>query len=156
MDITFQNETNKFKLRVSAIILENDNLLVINDPNEPFYYLPGGRPQYGETFEQALEREIVEELGMKPIAIEPILVNQAFYQDNGISVHELCMYFKTQLPMDQIPSCKTFNVAETPEKVHHFEWLSVKDVPNVSLFPTFLKHEILKMPTTLTLCTERQ
>lgn len=46
-----------------AIITEDDKLLAINTGD--YLMLPGGGVEYGETFEEAAERETLEETGYK-------------------------------------------------------------------------------------------
>jgi len=55
-------------LTVDGILIENGSVLLIkrrNDPFKDFYALPGGFVEYGETVEQALEREMMEELSVE-------------------------------------------------------------------------------------------
>lgn len=55
-------------LTVDAIIPYEDRILLIKRKNEPFkdrYALPGGIVEYGETVEDALLREVGEEVGVK-------------------------------------------------------------------------------------------
>jgi ADP-ribose pyrophosphatase YjhB (NUDIX family) len=47
---------------VRAIILRDDHVLVVRDP-ESVHILPGGRCEPGETLEQTLHRELLEETG---------------------------------------------------------------------------------------------
>ena len=48
-DITFKIENNKFNYRVCAIIINDNKILALKDERSPYYYLPGGRVQIGET-----------------------------------------------------------------------------------------------------------
>ncbi len=50
------------KTVVSAIILREGKLLIVKDKEKEFWTLPGGKVEEGESFLEALEREIKEEL----------------------------------------------------------------------------------------------
>jgi 8-oxo-dGTP diphosphatase len=53
------------RLSVKAIIIREGHLLVLKCRDElgAWYVLPGGGQQVGETLDQALRRECLEELG---------------------------------------------------------------------------------------------
>lgn len=55
------------------ILLLNTNLATFTGPIEPHWDLPGGRIQKGENIEQALYREVEEEIGVKNIKIVKFL-----------------------------------------------------------------------------------
>ncbi len=60
----------KFKspiLAVDGIILEKDKVLLVKQGHFPFvgfWVLPGGHVEYGERVEEAIKREMKEELGI--------------------------------------------------------------------------------------------
>ena len=54
------------KLAVDCIILIQDNVLLIRRKNPPLgWALPGGFVEYGETVEDAVRREMMEETGLE-------------------------------------------------------------------------------------------
>ncbi len=48
-------------VRVSAVIIDRGKILLIKRRKDKFFCLPGGRVELGETIENALKREILEE-----------------------------------------------------------------------------------------------
>lgn len=62
MDITFKTPEGIFNYRVCGIILHEGKLLAMRNPKTPYYYLPGGRVRFHEAAEDALNRELREEL----------------------------------------------------------------------------------------------
>ena len=66
-----------------------------HNTQKPYYSLPGGRVMMGETAEQAVIREVQEELGISLKISRPLWLDQAFFMKNvdGLKYHELCIYF---------------------------------------------------------------
>jgi len=95
VDISFQTENGKFNYRVCAMIIFNEKILAMHDERSPYYYLPGGRVEMGETAEHAVIREVQEELGVTPRIVRPLWLNQAFFTEDvdNLRYHELCIYF---------------------------------------------------------------
>ena len=72
MDISFKVENQKFNYRVCAVILSENQILAMRDERSPYFYLPGGRVKMGETAEQAVIREVWEELSVTPKIDRPL------------------------------------------------------------------------------------
>jgi 8-oxo-dGTP diphosphatase len=54
-------------LTVDAVIVKDEKIVLIKRKGEPYlgqYALPGGFVEYGETVEDALRREVLEETGL--------------------------------------------------------------------------------------------
>lgn len=59
----------------SVALIERDKVLLIQRARKPYFgmwSLPGGRLEPGETAEQAAEREILEEVGLRVWRLHPI------------------------------------------------------------------------------------
>lgn len=82
MDISYKCENQKFNYRVCAVIISENKILAMHDEHLPYFYLPGGRVTIGETAEQAVVREVQEELGVTPKIIRPLWLNQAFFTED--------------------------------------------------------------------------
>ena len=75
-------ETKKFTVRIRAVIVHEDKLLVMKMGTNEYYALPGGKMEIGETILECLEREITEELGIPP-KIGRLLFTNSFVEKNG-------------------------------------------------------------------------
>src|SRR6266481_3249169 len=56
------------RVSVKAIIIRDGKFLCLKDPKN-IWELPGGRVEFGESMEDALKRELLEELGFKKVSI---------------------------------------------------------------------------------------
>ena len=79
MDISFEAGNEKFNYRVCAVILNDGKILAMQDERSPYFYLPGGRVKLGETAEEAVVREIKEELNITARIVRPLWLNQSFF-----------------------------------------------------------------------------
>ena len=123
MDVSFKIGNEKFNYRVCAMIISDGKILAMHDERSPYYYLPGGRVAIGETAENAVIREIREELGVTPKIVRPVWLNQAFFKEdvNNLHYHELCIYFLMDITdTDLLSRDKNFTTNEG-DRIHTFE-----------------------------------
>lgn len=61
--------------KIGAAILSQDgqSLLVVRKRGRDIFILPGGKPEGTETAEQTLQRELVEELGVRALTVSPLV-----------------------------------------------------------------------------------
>ncbi len=156
MDISFKMENEKFNYRVCAIIISDNRLLAMKDERSPYYYLPGGRVAMGETAEQAVIREIKEELGVTATIARPLWLNQAFFTEDvdKLRYHELCLYFLMDITDTDLLSRGNRFISKEGSRTHTFEWLAFDRLKEEYFYPLFLKKDIFHLPDVLTIRTE--
>ena len=156
MDISYKTESGKFNYRVCAIIISDGKILAMHDERSPYFYLPGGRVKMGETSEDAVIREVREELGIIAKIARPLWLNQAFFTEDvdHLRYHELCIYFLMDISeTDLLERGNEFTVNEG-KKTHIFEWLDFDQLKEEYFYPLFLKKEIFNLPNEFTIRTE--
>ena len=154
MDITFKTEQGKFNYRVCGIITHNNKILALKDEGGPYYYLPGGRVKLHENTEEALKREMNEELKIEAEVIRPLWLHQNFFKIKEEKYHEICLYFLVDISKtDLLKKGETFSLHDG-EKQLDFKWIDFEDLKDEYIYPTFIKKEILNLPENLTILTD--
>lgn len=156
MDITYISGQDKFNYRVCAVMISGSRILAMRDERSPYFYLPGGRVKMGETAEQAVIREVQEELNVTPKIIRPLWLNQAFFTEDvdHLHYHELCLYFLMDVSKTGLPETDGRFTRLEGRHVHDFEWLAFERLQSEYFYPLFLKKAIFDLPEHLELRTE--
>ena len=158
MNITFETEAGRFNYRVCAVLLDRGRILAMHDERSPYFYLPGGRVRMGERAEDAVLREVREELGIEARILRPLWLSQSFFNEDvaHVDYHELCLYFLVDASAtDLLTRGDRFRGPEL-RHVHDFEWLPFERLKDEYFYPLFLKTEIFHLPEQLTLRTDRE
>jgi 8-oxo-dGTP pyrophosphatase MutT (NUDIX family) len=117
---------SRFQLRAAALIRRNGYLLVHRAVSDPFYALPGGRVEMGESGAEALRREIGEEMGVGARVGSLRLIIENFFELGGRAAHEMGLYYDAEL-MDEFP----FHPSDIVHRNHEggteleFRWVAV-------------------------------
>lgn len=158
MDISYQYGDQKFNYRVCAMMISDDQILAMHDERSPFFYLPGGRVAMGETAEQAVVREVQEELGVTPRIVRPLWLNQAFFTEDvdKLAYHELCIYFLMDITGTDLRTRGSVFTTKEGQRTNTFEWLAFQRLKDEYFYPLFLKKDIFNLPDRFTIRTEIQ
>ncbi len=119
---------------VAAIIMDDEKVLCVQRNHGEYDYIslkyefPGGKIESDETKEQALERELLEELDINvEIEREFLTVNHQ-YPDFSITMHSfICNALNLDLNLKEHIAFKWLN----PEKLSTLDWAEA-DLPIVS------------------------
>jgi 8-oxo-dGTP diphosphatase len=88
-------ELPELSLRVRAVIVQEGAVLMDrthHEDRERFYWLPGGGLEPGETSEQCLQRELMEEAALEIEVGRVLYLSENIYVESGDYRHELILY----------------------------------------------------------------
>lgn len=145
-DITLPIGDGIVSLRVGAIILKDNKVLMVKNEKTDYLYSVGGRIQFGETAQEAVVREAYEETGVKLDVDRLGFVHENyFYGDAPINrgklIYEVARFFYMKTPHDFEPNAHDFIDGNSKE---HLVWVSLDS--NIQMYPEFFKNE-LKHPS---------
>ncbi len=101
-----------FKISVKALIIKNNKLLVLFRKNSPI--LPGGQVEEGETLEEALRREIKEEL-----SCEAKKIDGPYYCKTMPKNRKVYLYYLVELEECEI---------KLSEEHDSYKWVPLKEL----------------------------
>ena len=132
MDIYFRHDRKCFNFRVSAVI-KNDNRILLSHYNN-VYTLPGGRVHFGETTEQSIKRIIQNELNVNVKIIKLLSINENFFEYGDDDYHELLFVYLCELE----PSIQE-------DLNDQYNFFTVAEMIDLNIKPEFLLTELKKL-----------
>jgi len=129
-----------FRYRAAAIIVEDGYVLFAGNEKEDYYYSIGGAVHIGETAEEAVKREVLEETGVQYEIEYLAFIHENFFNENsgslkGLECHEIAFYFmmKPRGTRSLHSDSYTMGVRET------MHWLPIETLDQYRAFPSFMK-----------------
>lgn len=156
MDLTLKTDGGLFNHRVAAVIIHDNKLLAQKNIQTNEYYLVGGRITFGESSEEALVREVKEELNIDITNYRPIWINECFFKDSGKIFHEVGMYYLADITNTDFDNFTLSFETEEADRKNHYEWLDIDKLEEILLYPLFIKDEIKKLDDGLKLIITRE
>ena len=130
-DFRTKVEHTVFGVRATALIVQNHKLLVTQDKGK--YYTIGGAIQVNERTEDAVVREVREELGVKAQAGQLAFVVENRFEQAGVHYHNIEFHYLVDL-LEDAPL-----TMQEDEKMQPCEWIDLDQLQNIQLVPAFLK-----------------
>ena len=95
VDVKFKEKEYSFHYRVVGVIVRDNKYLIQNILGKDYYVLPGGHVRIGESSEEALIREIKEELGIDIVREDFRLFcyHENIFERNGKIEHWIEQYY---------------------------------------------------------------
>ena len=130
-DFRTKVENTVFGVRATALILQNRKLLVTKEDNH--FYTIGGAIQVNERTEDAVVREVREELGVKAQAGKLAFVVENRFEQDGVYWHSIEFHYLVDL-LEDAPL-----IMQEDEKRQPCEWINLDKLKGINLVPAFLK-----------------
>ena len=120
-----------FGVRATALIVKDNRLLVVED--EDGFYTIGGAIQVDEATEDAVVREVKEELGVTSKAIQLAFIVENRFEQAGVHYHNIEFHYLVDL-LEDAPLTMQEDAKPLPCR-----WLALNDLHTINLKPAFLK-----------------
>lgn len=140
----FIDENRWFRYRAAAIIVEDGCVLFAGNENEDYFYSIGGAVHMGETAEDAVKREVLEETGVEYAVDHLAVIHENFFYENtgslkGMECHEIALYYLMKPRGTKVLHSDSYTMG-VRETMH---WIPIEKIGQYKAFPTFLKDYLL-------------
>ena len=125
----------KIEILVRAIVYNNGKILVCKKVGREYYFFPGGHVEFGESAEEALKRELKEELGLSLKQSSFIGGSEHLFTEDGKKHHEINLVFEALT-----------NKINTDSRENHLRFFLIdeKQLAKENILPKVLTRAILK------------
>lgn len=99
------------------ILIKDNQVLLVQHSYQNHWYLPGGGVKKGETFEQAIRREVSEELGASLGKMELFGVYNNFYEykNDHVVIFKCNEFTLTEKSNNEIKAINYFDLNDLPQ-----------------------------------------
>ena len=142
MDVKFWKNEGAFKLRVCGVIQVGHKFLISNCDNCEFSSYPGGHVKLGETTDDAVLREVLEETNIECNISKLLATVQLFFnREDGKPFHEIGFYYLLKPKKDILAQDFQFEENDNGKiRKHKFKWVTLDELGKIDVRPVELKN----------------
>lgn len=131
---------SSIRAKVVCLLRNGDRILLVHitDPHDGRAFLipPGGGVEFGETLEQAVVREIAEELGLKITAPRRVGMSENIFRYANKPEHELVFAYEADCTDAELCAREEVVVTESNGNLFSARWYTPSDIAATGL-PVF-------------------
>ena len=134
-----------FGVRVAAVVAREGRLLLVRHEKpdrDPYWVLPGGRLEPGETIPECAAREVMEETGLRA-EFSGVLYVGEFLREGRHTVDVTVR----MIPDDAAEASLGTDPEVAPDAeptLRELRWVGVEELRGIELLPTTLKERLLR------------
>jgi 8-oxo-dGTP diphosphatase len=117
---------NQLRIRVCGICLQDGKILLINhsglNESNEFWSPPGGGLQFGETIEECLKREFLEETNTT-ISVGKFLIVNEFIKE---TLHAIELFYEVKIESGNVK--KGYDPEMKDQIIKDIQWLSFEEI----------------------------
>lgn len=144
MDLKIKTEMEEFHGRTCGIIKQEDKFLIMRVNRTSYYHIPGGHIEIGEDSEQAVIREIKEEIGCDVEKANLFAIQENFWTRNNKKCHGIEFYYiiepKQKLKMEDH---EKIEIDKGEKKLLEFKWTTLEELKNIDLRPINIRDMLI-------------
>ncbi|WP_028855752.1 NUDIX hydrolase [Psychrilyobacter atlanticus] len=135
----------RFRYRAAAIIIEGGDILFAKNERDSYYYSVGGAVKIGESAEDAVRREVLEETGIAYEVERLAFIHENFFEGKGgtlkkgVKCHEVCFYYLMKSRGTRELKSDSF----ATDGIREFmKWLPIEKLETYEAHPKFFIKEL--------------
>jgi len=131
-------ESKQVQIGVRAIIFDSTGRKILVEKNlgahEKYVNFPGGGLELGESIEQCISREMIEEIGIPILDFKFLFLVENFIPFDGEYLHGIELYCEVKLGTDDV---------DAQIEGYDFYWLAVDNLSDADLRPIIVRDRIV-------------
>lgn len=121
------------ELIARGVLLDGERVLLCQNKKHGYLYLPGGHIEFGEPAAGAVEREFLEETGLRVHAGRLLMIDEGTFATAKRTHHEINLVFHVEHTGSRTPK------VQSQEEHIAFMWVDLAAAPELDIRPLSAK-----------------
>ena len=138
----------KYRVSAKGLLHQDGKVLFIEytDHRGPYYSLPGGGHEMGESLQECAVREMKEEVGLDVVAGDLLMVREFVLETSEVpgweqGIHQVEVVFRCT----QLDETQQAVVGEVPDEgMSAIRWIAVEDFDKHIIYPTAALKDVIQ------------